>query len=85
MGPERTDIEVFASVKERADAHKIMARLAYFTECLQSKGRDAERLRKQVGSSNPESLASEASRLSEDISRLEAEREAYITSVLASN
>jgi hypothetical protein len=85
MGPQRTDVEVFTSIKDRPDATKIMTRLAYFTECIQNKGRDVDRLREQVGKYDPVALALEASRLSEDISRLEAEREAFITSTLASN
>jgi len=83
MGPNRTDIEVFSSVKTRTDAPKIMERLAYFTDRIQSKGREIDRLRTQVGKTDPVTLASEASRVSEEISRLEAEREAFIDSVLA--
>jgi hypothetical protein len=83
MGPIRTDVEVFVALRGRLDATKIMTRLAYFAECLANKGREVDRLRQQLGSESIESLATQAGRVSEDISRLEFEREAYIDSVLS--
>lgn len=32
MGPNRTDVEVFSSIKFRTDAPKFMGRLAYFLD-----------------------------------------------------
>jgi len=84
MGPLRSDEEVYNAVKHRPDAPKVLARLNYFTESIQSKGREVDRLRKQLGTQDAKVLVVEASRLSDDISRLEYERETFIDSVLSS-
>lgn len=92
MGPALTDEEVFLAVRDRTDSPEVLRRLTYFSERMSDKSKEIDEVREGLASAagmNPvarerriEELTRRASRLSEDISRIESEREAFVASVL---
>lgn len=92
MGPQYTDEEVFLAVRDRADSAQILNRLSYFSERVSEKGKEIDELRVQLANARMldeaqqaakvEALTKRASRLSEDISRIEAERDQYVATII---
>ena len=87
-----TSDQVYLAVRERPDAIEIMKRLSHFDERIKDKGEAIDALRrelegvKNLGESQKplllQKLTIRAGFLSEELSRIEAERDTYVHSVL---
>jgi hypothetical protein len=87
-----TSDQVYLVVRERLDSVEIMKRVSYFDDQIKNKGKAVDSLRKELeGCENLsvnqrpillQKLTIRAGSLSEELSRIEAEREAYLQSTL---